>query len=115
MVKSQLKTAQSAVEVTATDHRLAPASRLHSVSVQKPRAGNAAMWGQSECSSPSSRLLKHPSIDSSDPELEWADTSCLSELTESLQRRMYDQGHQIAQLRAELSSRTRVAAAFSET
>lgn len=91
--------------------------RARSSSLRK-KSGNSM---QADRSSSGLQAIKHASLDVSDPESELskmyvstlADSSCLSELVEVLQRRLSDQGRQIAQLRAELGSRTRVAAAFA--
>lgn len=62
---------------------------------------------------------KHSSLYANEPDYECSGgvvaTNCLSELVDLLQHRLYEQGQQISQLRAELGSRTRVAAAFAET
>merc|ERR1712224_807190 len=91
-------------------------------SSSKPRhLGDASQLDRS--SAYSQRSGKYVSIDSSDPEVDWgrvsissrAESQCISELVEELQRRLLEQGDQIAQLQVELGSRTRVAAAFANS
>lgn len=79
-------------------------------------ARNSALQ-QHDIPSSYSRFQKYSLVDGNEVESEFgglATTHCLSELVDLLQHRLYEQGQQISQLRAELGSRTRVAAAFAE-